>query len=310
MTYDTLIIGGGPAGYTAALYAARAGLSTALLEKMAPGGQMALTGEIENYPGFPQGIDGFTLGMNMEQSAVRFGVQALYGEVERVDFSGEIKQVFTADAAYEAKTVIVATGANPRPLGLEKEAEFTARGIHYCAHCDGGFYKNKTVVVVGGGNSALQDALYLSGLCEQVILIHRRNTFRAEKIYQTALTAKPNITLALNSTLTDFAVEEGKITGAVVHNRQTEETALLPCQGIFISIGRAPATEFLQGVLPLDNTGYVIADETTKTPIPGVFVAGDARTKPLRQIVTATADGATAAHFAAEHLETKFTSAS
>ncbi len=304
MIYDTLIIGGGPAGYTAALYAARAGLKTALLEKMAPGGQMALTGEIENYPGFPQGIDGFTLGMNMEQAATRFGVETLYGEVTKVDFSGARKTIHTADTTYEAKTVIVATGANPRPLGLAKEQEYTARGIHYCAHCDGGFYKGKTVMVVGGGNSAVQDALYLAGLCEQVILVHRRDTFRAEKIYQTALQQKENVTFCLNSILTDFTVEKEKINGAVVENRQTGEIKALPCNGIFISIGRAPATQFLQGVVPLDSAGYMIADESTKTPIPGVFAAGDVRTKPLRQIVTATADGATAAHFAAEYLET------
>lgn len=296
-------MGGGPAGYTAALYAARAGLSTALLEKMAPGGQMGLTGEIENYPGFPDGIDGFTLGMNMEQAATRFGVETLYGEVTRVDFSDEIKKVFTQNETFEAKTVIVATGANPRVLGLPKEQEFTARGVHYCAHCDGGFYKGKTVVVVGGGNSAVQDALYLAGLCEKVILVHRRDTFRAEKIYQTALSTKENVTYCLNRVLTDFTVEEGKITGAVVQNVTDGTTETLPCDGIFISIGRAPATEFLQGVLPLDKAGYIIADETTKTPISGVFAAGDLRTKPLRQIVTATADGATAAHFAAEYLE-------
>lgn len=303
MIYDTFILGGGPAGYTAALYAARAGLSTALLEKMAPGGQMGLTGEIENYPGFPDGIDGFTLGMNMEQAATRFGVETLYGEVTRVDFSDEIKKVFTQNETFEAKTVIVATGANPRVLGLPKEQEFTARGVHYCAHCDGGFYKGKTVVVVGGGNSAVQDALYLAGLCEKVILVHRRDTFRAEKIYQTALSTKENVTYCLNRVLTDFTVEEGKITGAVVQNVTDGTTETLPCDGIFISIGRAPATEFLQGVLPLDKAGYIIADETTKTPISGVFAAGDLRTKPLRQIVTATADGATAAHFAAEYLE-------
>ena len=303
MIYDTFILGGGPAGYTAALYAARAGLSTALLEKMAPGGQMGLTGEIENYPGFPDGIDGFTLGMNMEQAATRFGVETLYGEVTRVDFSEKIKKVFTQNETFEAKTVIVATGANPRVLGLPKEQEFTARGVHYCAHCDGGFYKGKTVVVVGGGNSAVQDALYLTGLCEKVILVHRRDTFRAEKIYQTALSTKENVTYCLNRVLTDFTVENGKITGAVVKNAENGTTEMLPCDGIFISIGRAPATEFLRGVLPLDGAGYIIADETTKTPISGVFAAGDLRTKPLRQIVTATADGATAAHFAAEYLE-------
>lgn len=303
MIYDCLILGGGPAGYAAALYAARGGLKTVVLEKLAPGGQMGLTGEIENCPGFPNGIDGFTLGMNMEQAAARFGAETVYGEVMGVDFSEKIKKIHTLDAVFEAKTVIIATGANPRPLGLAKEQEFTAQGIHYCAHCDGGFYKGKTVVVVGGGNSAVQDALYLSGLCEKVIVVHRRDTFRAEKIYQTALQSKENVAYCLNSVLTDFKTEEGKITGAVVENIKNGTTKTYPVNGIFISVGRAPATEFLQGILPLNQAGYILADETTQTPIPGVFAAGDVRQKPLRQIVTATADGATAAHFAAEYLE-------
>ncbi len=303
--YDTVIIGGGPAGYTAALYAARAGLSTLVVEKLSPGGQMTLTGEIDNYPGFEEGVDGFTLGMKMEQSAARFGAETLYGEVTNLNLSPPIKVLETTAGQVQAKTVIIATGANPRPLGLAKEEEYTGRGIHYCAHCDGRFYKDKTVLVVGGGNSAVQDALYLSGLCKQVYLVHRRDTLRAEKIYHAPLFQKENVTFVWNSKVIDFEVQQGKIISALVENMKTQETNPLPCHGIFISIGRAPATEFVKDLLPLDNQGYIIADETTKTAIPGVFAAGDARTKPLRQIVTATADGATAAHFAGEYLETQ-----
>lgn len=302
--YDTVIIGGGPAGYTAALYAARAGLSTLVVERMSPGGQMTLTGEIDNYPGFEEGVDGFTLGMKMEQSAARFGAETLYGEVTSLNLSTPIKVLETTAGQVQAKTVVVATGANPRPLELAREEEYTGRGIHYCAHCDGRFYKDKTVLVVGGGNSAVQDALYLSGLCKQVYLVHRRDTLRAQKIYHDPLFQKGNVTVLWNSKVTDFETQENKLCCANIQNTQTEKIKTLACDGIFISIGRAPATEFLKDVLPLDPQGYIIADETTKTPIQGVFAIGDVRTKLLRQVVTAVADGAVAAHLCGEYLAT------
>ena len=297
--FDTIIIGGGPAGYTAALYAARAGLDTLIIEKMSVGGQMTLTGDIENYPGFDEGIDGITLGMKMQSGAERFGAKTIYDEVLKVDFSNEIKRIKTFGGEYFAKTVIVAVGANPKELGLENESKFVGRGIHYCAHCDGRFYKDKIVAVVGGGNSAAADALYLSRLAEKVYLIHRRDTLRATKIYHEPLMSTENIELLWNSTVAELC-GENKLTLVKIKNKDTIKQ--FDVNGVFVSIGRRPATEFLKEVLPLDDNGYIIAGEDTKTSIPGVFVAGDVRTKSLRQIVTATADGAVAAHFAEEYL--------
>lgn len=299
--YDTVILGGGPAGYTAALYAARAGFSTLVIERMSAGGQMALTDVIDNYPGFAEGIDGFMLGMQMQQGAERFGAKTEYAEVTALRMDGEIKQIETTGGSYFAKTVIVATGANPRALGLENETGLIGKGIHYCAHCDGRFYKGKTVLVVGGGNSAASDAMYLSHLAEQVYLVHRRDTLRATKIYHEPLLQAENITFFWNSEVVS-AVAEERVTGAVIRNRITGETEQVTADGIFVSIGRAPATAFLKGTLPLDPYGYIVADETTKTALPGVFAVGDVRTKALRQVVTAVADGATAVHFAEEYL--------
>lgn len=299
--YDIVIIGGGPAGYTAALYAARAGLDTLLLERMSPGGQMALTGTIDNYPGFDEGVDGFTLGMKMQNGAQRFGAKTEYDEVVSVELSKKIKTVNTKNGVYLSKTVIIATGADPRKLGIPKEEEFTGRGVHYCAHCDGRFYKDKTVVVVGGGNSAAADALYLSRLAKKVMLVHRRDTLRASKIHHAPLNNTENIELVFDSTVSEIIAEDS-VSGVVIKNTKDSNERCLDCDGIFISIGRMPATSFLQDKLPLDEQGYIIADETTCTDIDGVFAVGDVRQKALRQIVTAVADGATAVHFAEEYL--------
>lgn len=299
--YDTVILGGGPAGYAAALYAARAGLDALVIERMSAGGQMALTDVIDNYPGFAEGVDGFTLGMQMQQGAERFGARTEYAEVTALVPAGSVKQIETTGGSYFAKTVIIATGANPRELGLANEAKLIGKGVHYCAHCDGRFYRGKTVLVVGGGNSAASDALYLSHLAEKVYLVHRRDTLRATKIYHEPLQQAENITFFWNSEVT-AALAQDRVTGAVIQNRVTGAEEPIDCDGIFISIGRAPATAFLKEVVPLDPYGYVVADETTKTTLPGVFAAGDVRTKALRQVVTAVADGATAVHFAEEYL--------
>ena len=303
--YDVLIIGGGPAGYTAALYAARAGLKTLLLEKLSAGGQMALTDIIDNYPGFDEGIEGFALGMKMQSGAQRFGAQTEYDEVISVDFGGEIKKVNAAFGNYLAKTVIISTGASPKELGLPKEQEFLGRGVHYCAHCDGNFYKDKTVILVGGGNSAAADALHLSRLAKKVYLVHRRDNLRATKIYHEPLQKAENIEFLWNSRLQDLCGDI-KITSAKVQNLITNQTQEINCDGVFISIGRKPATEFLQGVLALDDKGYIIADETTKTNIDGVYAVGDVRTKALRQVVTAVADGAVAAHYAESYINSSY----
>lgn len=299
--YDMIIIGGGPAGYTAALYASRAGLDIVLLERMSPGGQMALTGDIDNYPGFENGVDGFTLGTKMQQGAERFGAKTEYAEVTAVDFSEKIKSVETVNGIFFGKTIIISTGANPRELGISNEAEFVGKGVHYCAHCDGRFYKDKTVAVIGGGNSAVQDALYLSRLAKKVYLIHRRDSLRADKIYYESLFKAENVEFIWNSIVSEFIFED-KITGAKIKNVDTGKSNDIECDGIFVSIGRKPATEFLKGSVELDESGYVIADESTKTSAEGIFAVGDVRTKALRQIVTAVSDGAVASHFAYEYL--------
>lgn len=299
--YDIIIIGGGPAGYTAALYAARAGLDSVLIEKLSAGGQMALTGDIDNYPGFDEGIDGFTLGMKMQQGAERFGAKTEYGEVLNVDFSGKIKKIETDSKTFFSKTVVISSGANPKELDLENETELIGKGVHYCAHCDGRFYKDKTVAVIGGGNSAAADALYLSRLAKKVYLIHRRDKLRAENVYKKPLLEAQNIEFLWNTTAEKFLVQN-KVTGLEIKNVLSGETENIYCDGVFISIGRKPATEFLKDEVELDKNGYVIADETTKTNIDGVYAAGDVRTKAFRQIVTAVADGATAVHHAEEYL--------
>lgn len=303
--YDMVIIGGGPAGYTAALYAARAGLDTLVIERMSAGGQMALTGEIDNYPGFDEGIDGFVLGMKMQKGAERFGSKTEYAEVTSVDFSEKVKTLETTNGTFYAKTVVVAAGANPRRLGVPMEQELTGKGIHYCAHCDGRFYKDKTVVVIGGGNSAAADALYLSRLAAKVYVIHRRDSLRATKIYHEPLMQSNNVEFLWNSTVSELIANE-RITGIKVKDVNTQDITDIACDGVFVSIGRQPATGFLENSVALDPSGYVIADESTQTNVKGVFAVGDIRTKALRQVVTAASDGAVAVHYAEEYLaETK-----
>lgn len=299
--YDTVIIGGGPAGYTAALYAARAGLDTLLIEKLAAGGQMVLTHQIDNYPGFENGIDGFALGEKMRAGAENAGAKTLSAEVLSLELTQPNKTVTTDSGTFEGKTVIFATGANPKPLGLPREEEFVSRGVHYCASCDGMFYRGKKVVLVGGGNSAAEDALTLSRICEKVILVHRRDTLRAEKSYQTPLMEAKNVEFKWNSQVTDIAKDGERFT-VTLADTASGETSQLSVHGIFVSIGRLPATDLVRGQLELDAQGYVVADETTRTSLPGVFAVGDVRTKPVRQIVTATADGAVAVHFAQVYL--------
>ncbi|MBR4960537.1 MAG: thioredoxin-disulfide reductase [Clostridia bacterium] len=298
---DMLIIGGGPGGYTAALYGARAGLDTLLVEKMSPGGQMALTHQIDNYPGFADGIDGFTLGMQMQQGAERFGAETEMAEVLSADLSGEIKKVETTSGSYYARTVVLSTGAFPRPLGLPGENDWLGRGIHYCAACDGMFYRGKTVVVVGGGNTAAADALLLSRLAKKVILVHRRDTLRATKIYHAPLFAAENVEFRWNGSVTALLGEDS-FRGVILRDLQTGEETTIDCDGVFVSIGRNPASGLFAGQVELDKDGYIIADESTKTNLPGVYAVGDIRTKQLRQVVTAVSDGAVAAYQAEEYL--------
>ena len=292
--YDLVIIGGGPGGYTAALYAARAGLSTVVLEQLSAGGQMALTHQIDNYPGFPEGIDGFELAEKMQAQAERFGAVTEYVQVVKADLLAAPKVLHTGKGAFYGKAVVIATGANPRELGIPGEKEMASRGVHYCAACDGMFYKDKTVVVVGGGNSAAADAMLLSRVAKKVFLVHRRDTLRATKVYHEPLQNASNVDFIWNSTAEEI-LHDKKVTGVRVANVQTGQKRELSCDGVFVSIGRKPATELFTQ-LEKDESGYIVADESTKTGIPGVYAVGDVRTKLLRQVVTAVADGAAAIH--------------
>jgi len=299
--YDMLIVGGGPAGYTAALYGARAGLSVLLLEMLAPGGQMGTTDWIDNYPGFSQGINGFELAMQMKEGAERFGAKTLLAQATGLELSEKIKTVRTAKEACQGRTVVLATGASPRELGLPNERALRGRGVSYCATCDGMFYRDKTVAVVGGGNTAVADALYLTRLCEKVYLIHRRDKLRAPKSQQELLEQTPGVEMILNSQVKELLAGD-RLTGLLVADNATGLRRALTCAGVFMAVGQRPNSELLKGQVDLDAQGYVAADETTRTNLPGVFAVGDLRQKPLRQVVTAAADGAVAAQFAQEYL--------
>jgi thioredoxin reductase (NADPH) len=302
--YDTVIIGGGPGGYTAALYSARAGMKTLLLEKLSPGGQMATTGQVDNYPGFEDGVDGYELGEKMKLGADRFGAVTEFSEVVSVDLKSDPKIITTPEGSYEAKTVMIATGAEPRELGLSGEKELRSRGVSYCATCDGMMYKGKTVVVTGGGDTAVTDALFLAKICKKVYLVHRRDTLRASKIYHGMIEKNENLEFIRDSVIKEI-LREKKVAGVRIENVKTGEERELPCDGLFIAIGRIPNTDLFEGQVDMDETGYIIADETTMTSVPGVFAVGDLRTKPLRQIVTAASDGAVASKFAEDYLFTK-----
>ena len=299
--YDMLIVGGGPGGYSAALYAARAGLSVLVLERMSVGGQMALTHQIDNYPGFADGVDGYTLGEQMRRGAERFGALTRFADVQKLELKEKPKLVHTSEGVFKAHTVVVATGAGPRHLGLEREQEFVGSGLSYCAHCDGMFFKNKTVAVIGGGNSAVGDALILSRICKEVILIHRRDSLRATKLYHKQLQEAGNIRILWNTVPTAL-LGEFLLDGVQVRDVVSGRSQQLAVNGLFVSIGRDPATDLVKGQLALDENGYILAGESTATSIPGVFAVGDVRTKMLRQIITAAADGAVAAHCAEEYL--------
>ena len=301
MIYDIIIIGGGPAGYTAALYGARAGLSVLVLEKLFTGGQMAQTMQIDNYPGFDEGIDGFTLGTKMQAAAEKFGAQTINADVDSVDLSGQIKILSTSSGELKAKTVIIASGAAPRNLELANEKEFTGKGVHYCAACDGMFYRDKTVVVVGGGNTAVSDALMLSRVAKKVYLVHRRDTLRATKIYHKQLEDASNVEFIWNSVISKLN-GAGRLETIEVTNLKSGDITVLDADGIFVSVGRKPETDFLNGAVELDKSGYIVADESTRTNLSGVFAAGDVRTKTLRQVITAASDGAVAAHSAEEYI--------
>ena len=299
--YDMVVIGGGPAGYTAGLYAARSGFSVLVIEKLSPGGQMALTHQIDNYPGFEEGIDGFTLAEKMKTGAERFGAESKFAEVKELNLMANPKEIKTTDQTILAKTVVLAMGANPRELGVENESTLIGRGVSYCAACDGMFYRGKTVAVVGGGDTAAVDALLLSRVAKKVIIIHRRDRLRATKIYHDQLFKTENVEFMWDSVVSELLFED-KLNGLKVKNVKSGEVSRIEVDGVFVSIGRKPVTELLKNQVELDANGFVKADESTKTNIDGVYVVGDIRTKSLRQVVTAVSDGAVAVHTAQEYL--------
>lgn len=299
MIYDVIVLGGGPAGCTAALYCARAGRKTAVVEQMMPGGQMCQTAQIDNYPGFPDGIDGIALGAAMQQQAERFGAEMLFSSVTAVKLTDSPKQILTDGGTYLARAVVLATGAEHRHLGVTGEDAFLGRGVGYCAACDGMLYRGKRVCVIGGGDSAVGDALLLSELCEHVTVIHRRSQFRASRVLSEALAAKENVDVWWESTVNGI-VGDKRVQAVSVQTPMGER--MLQTDGVFISIGRDPVSALFAEQVCLDESGYILAGESTETSVPGVFAAGDIRTKAVRQVVTAAADGAVAAYAADRYL--------
>lgn len=291
--YDVIIIGGGPAGLAAAVYAARACLHTLLLEKQPMGGgQILNTAEVDNYPGIP-GANGFELGQKFADHAKRLGIEPRTEEVTAVDCLASVKKVITNKGTYEAANLIYAAGARHRTLGVPGEETFAGRGVSYCATCDGAFLRGKTAAVVGGGDVALEDALFLANICRNVFLIHRRDTFRGAKSLQNRVMATENIELILDTIVEEIHGETG-VTELLIRNKKEDRTSRLAVDGIFIAVGILPYTDLLKGQVELDENGYIIADESCRTNVKGVYAAGDVRTKALRQIITAAADGANA----------------
>lgn len=300
--YDVAIIGAGPAGLTAAMYCARAGLDTALIESISPGGQLAQTEHLENYPGFNGSTSGYELSQIMHEQAESFGVQTIYDEVTSVYFDSEPKKLNMWDGTLSARAVIVATGARPAKLGLAREDELKGQGISYCATCDGNFYKGKDVCIVGGGDTAAADAIYLSRICRKVYIFVRRDVLRATAIYHERLKAIPNVELVWNTIVEEVTDEDGMVSGVKVLDKKTGERREVPVSAVFVAIGTTPNTEFLAGSVELDMHGNIVADEMGITSTPGVFAAGDVRTKVLRQVSTGVGDGANAADAVAHYL--------
>lgn len=291
--YDVMIIGGGPAGMTAAIYAARACFNTILIEKQPmSGGQVLTTAEVDNYPGIPM-ISGFELGQKFSEHVSRLGILQVTADVISIDCTGPVKKAVTNQKVYEARCLIYAAGASHRMLGAAGEEEFRGRGVSYCATCDGAFFKGKTAAVVGGGDTALEDALFLANVCKKVYLIHRRDTFRGAKSLQKRVEAAENIVQVLESELKEIKGDD-VVNEIVLFHNQTKERTSIAVDGVFLAVGITPQTKLLEGQVSLDENGYVIAGENCLTNVAGVYAVGDVRVKPLRQILTAAADGANA----------------
>ncbi len=303
-TYEVIIIGGGPAGMTAGLYTSRSRLKTLLIETGLLGGQITTTELIENYPGFPEGINGSDLSQLMEEQAKRFGLEIIQQEVIEVKLEGDRKVVRTSDADYYSKTLIISSGTEYRKLGIPGEDAFIGRGVSFCATCDGAFFKDNRIVVVGGGDSALTEALFLTKFAKEVIIIHRRDALRATKIYQERTLANPKIKFLWDSVVQEIKGEK-MVKSILVKNVKTNEVQEVQTDGVFLFVGISPKTQFLKGLIQMDDGGYIIANDNCETSGKGIFAAGDCRKKLLRQITTAVGDGATAAFAAEKYLEGK-----
>lgn len=301
-TYDAAIIGGGPAGLTAAMYCARAGLKCAVIEMLSTGGQMAQTEHLENYPGFNSSTSGYELSEIMADQATSFGAEMVYDQVQSVDFEASPKVINMAYGKVKAKTVIIATGARPAKLNIDGEDTLTGSGVSYCATCDGNFFKDKDVCVVGGGDTAVADAIYLSRICRKVYIIVRRDVLRATAIYNAKLKELDNVEIVWNTIVRSFAEDDGVLSGVNVENVRTKDEKQIPVSACFVAVGTVPNTEFLDGALDLDMQGRILTNSVGETSIPGVYAAGDVRTKNLYQVTTAVADGANSAEDAAEYL--------
>lgn len=299
--HDVVIVGGGPAGFTAALYTARAKLNTLLIEKAFYGGQMATTNEMENYPGFEEPIGGSELASRMANQARRFGAQIIQDEVKSLTLDKSEKVVETSNGLHHAKTIILCMGATPKELGLEQERKLRGSGVSYCATCDGAFFKGRDVAVIGGGDTAAEDALYLSRFCNKVVLIHRRDALRAVKTLQDAVFSNPKIEIIWDSAVEDIKGEMS-VEGLLIKNLKTGQTSEIPVNGVFVAIGIEPRTELVKDIVGLNDYGYIVADEKMETSVPGVYTAGDIREKPLRQVITAASDGAIAAYSAEKYI--------
>ena len=302
MKYDVIIIGAGPAGMTAALYAARANLNTLLLERGIPGGQMNNTAEVENYPGFDS-ILGPDLALKMYDGINQFGVEHGYGNVVEVKDHQDYKEVITDDASYEAKVVIIATGCEHRNLEVPGEAEYSGRGVSYCAVCDGAFFRNKKLIVVGGGDSAVEEAIYLTQFADEVKIVHRRDTLRAQKIIQDRAFANEKISFIWDSVVEEIKGDDQKVTGVQIKNVKTGETYEEAADGVFIYVGLVPLTQAFTSLGITDDAGWILTDERMQTTIPGILACGDARQKHLRQITTAVGDGGIAGQQAYQYIE-------
>jgi thioredoxin reductase (NADPH) len=302
--YEVIIIGGGPAGLTAGLYTSRSRLNTLLIEIGLLGGQMTTTEVIENYPGFPQGITGDELSRLMEEQTKRFGLEVVSQEAVEVKTDRETKVVKTDDTIYHCKALIICTGTEWQKLGVPGEKEFTGKGVSYCATCDAAFFQDCQIIVVGGGDSALTEALYLTKFAKEITIIHRRDALRGTKIYQERVFANPKIKLLWNSVVQEIK-GDSVVQSVLVKNLKTGEMGELETEGVFLFVGLSPRTQFLKGLMKLDGAGYIITDENCETSVKGIFAAGDCRKKLLRQVATAVGDGATAAFAAEKFLEAR-----